>query len=386
MSHIPYSCQDIDDDDIAAVTAVLRSEYLTQGPMVAQFEDAFARRVGARHAVAVANATAALHVACLALGVAAGSRVWTSPNSFLASANCALYCGASVDFVDIDPVTRSMSVAALRGKLERAAECDELPQVIVPVDFAGLPCDLREMRELADKYGFALLEDASHATGASYQGQPVGSGHAHATVFSFHAVKIVTTAEGGIVTTRDAALAKRLRLLRSHGMTREPRDLLGEADGPWVYEQQLLGYNYRLTDLQAALGWSQLRRLDALHKARVALADRYDLLLRDLPLLLPARLPDRVSAWHLYVVEVDGARTACRRATLFDALRRAQIGANVHYIPIHTQPYYTSLGFKRGDFPAAERYYARAITLPLFPAMTHAQQDRVVDVLRGALR
>lgn len=386
MSHIPYSRQNIDDDDIAAVTAVLRSEYLTQGPMVAQFEETFARRVGARHAVAMANATAALHVACLALGVTAGSRVWTSPNSFLASANCVLYCGGDVDFVDIDPVTRNMSVAALRAKLERAAGRGELPQVVIPVDFAGLPCDLREMRELADKYGFALLEDASHATGASYQGQPVGSDYADATAFSFHAVKIVTTAEGGIVTTRDAALAKRLRLLRSHGMTREPEDLQHEVDGPWVYEQQLLGYNYRLTDLQAALGWSQLKRLDALHAARVALADRYDMLLRDLPLLLPARVPDRVSAWHLYVVEIDGARTTCRRATLFDALRRARIGANVHYIPIHTQPYYASLGFKRGDFPAAERYYARAITLPLFPAMTGEQQDFVVRTLTAALR
>jgi UDP-4-amino-4,6-dideoxy-N-acetyl-beta-L-altrosamine transaminase len=382
---IPYSCQQIEDEDIAAVNAVLRSPFLTQGPAVPAFEEAFAARHAVAHAVAVCNATAGLHIACLALGVGPGTRVWTSPNSFLASANAALYCGARIDFVDIDPATRNLSTAALAHKLEAAAARGELPQVVIPVDFGGLPCDWAEMRALADRWGFKLLQDASHATGASYQGRPVGSRHADVSVFSFHAVKIVTTAEGGMVTTQDAALAKRLRLLRSHGMTREPADLMEAPEGPWVYEQQLLGFNYRLTDLQAALGLSQLGRLEAMHARRVALAERYDALLAELPLLRPARLSDRVSAWHLYPVEIDDARCAKPRAAVFAALRAADIGVNVHYIPIHTQPHYRSLGFRRGDFPAAERYYARALSLPLFPALSDAQQDHVVATLRAAL-
>lgn len=386
MSAIPYSCQNITDDDIAAVTAVLRSEYLTQGPAIPVFENAFAARHQVTHAVAVSNATAGLHIACLALGVRAGSRVWTSPNSFLASANCALYCGATIDFVDIDPSTRNMSVAALRAKLEVAARGDALPQVVIPVDFSGLPCDLREMRELADRYDFRILEDASHATGASYLERPVGSAWADATVFSFHAVKIVTTAEGGIVTTRNAGLAQRLRLLRSHGMTRDVNEMERPSEGGWYYEQQLLGYNYRLTDLQAALGLSQLQRLDAMHSRRVALAERYDEMLAGLPLLTPTRLPDRVSAWHLYAIEIDdGSPSSRRRGDVFAGLRAAQIGVNVHYFPIHRQPFYERLGFRRGDFPVAERYYERAISLPLFPAMTEAQQARVVEALRGLL-
>ena len=294
MSFIPYSCQQIDDDDIAAVVAVLRSEYLTQGPAISEFERVFAQLHGVAHAVAVSNATAGLHIACLALGVGPGSRVWTSPNSFLASANAALYCGASIDFVDIDPVTRNLSVAALAARLEAAARSGSLPQVLIPVDFSGLPCDLREMRALADRYGFAIVEDASHATGAQYLGAPVGSAWADCSVFSFHAVKVVTTAEGGLVTTRSPALAERLRLLRSHGMTRDPALLRRVPEGPWVYEQQALGFNYRMTDLQAALGLSQLKRLPAMHARRIALADRYDELLAGLPLRLPARAGDRV--------------------------------------------------------------------------------------------
>jgi UDP-4-amino-4,6-dideoxy-N-acetyl-beta-L-altrosamine transaminase len=385
MTPIPYSCQNIDEADIAAVMAVMRSEFLTQGPAVADFEDSFAQLHQVAHAVAVANATAGLHIGCLALGIGPGKRVWTSPISFLASANCALYCGAEVDFVDIDPGTRNMSVAALADKLQRAAALGKLPDVLIPVDFSGLPCDLREMRELADRYGFRILEDASHATGASYLGHPVGSAHAHATVFSFHAVKVVTTAEGGMVTTQDSALAKRLRLLRSHGMTRDQSDLLAPSEGPWVYEQQWLGFNYRMTDLQAALGRSQLARLTALHQARITLADRYDEGLAELPLRLPPRHADRVSAWHLYAIEIDATRCPRSRAEVFAALREQGIGVNVHYIPIHTQPYYRALGFARGDFPAAEQYYAAAISIPLFPAMTAQQQQRVVEAIRAAL-
>jgi UDP-4-amino-4,6-dideoxy-N-acetyl-beta-L-altrosamine transaminase len=385
MSFIPYSCQTIEEEDVAAVVAALRSDYLTQGPLIPQFEQAFADRHEAGEAVAVANATAALHIGCLALGAAPGTRVWTSPNSFLASANCALYCGATVDFVDIDPGTRNLSVRALRAKLEAAQASGTLPQIVIPVDFSGLPCDAREIRELADTYGFRILRDASHATGASSGGRPVGSEFADATVFSFHAVKIVTTAEGGMITTHDAALARRLRLLRSHGMTRDPAEMDRAPEGPWFYQQVALGFNYRITDLQAALGLSQLRRLGPMHARRVALADRYDELLRGLPLRLPPRLADRESSWHLYVVEVDPDRTRVTRRELFEALRAAGIGVNVHYIPIHLQPYYRALGFRPGDCPAAESYYANAISLPLFPRMTDAQQDTVVGVLRSVL-
>lgn len=383
MVPIPYSCQNISEDDIAAVVAVLRSEYLTQGPAIGAFEAAFAQRHQVAHAVAVANATAGLHIACLALGIGPGKRVWTSPNSFVASANCALYCGASVDFVDIDPATRNLSVDALADKLARAAAVGGLPDLLIPVHFAGLPCDLREMRRLADRYGFRILEDASHATGASYLGAPVGSAWADATVFSFHAVKILTTAEGGMVTTQDAALARQLQLLRSHGITRDPSEMQQAAPGPWYYEQQRLGFNHRMTDLQAALGLSQLARLDALHASRVALADRYDHLLAGLPLILPTRQPDRVSAWHLYAVEVDASATDVSRAQVFQALRDAGIGVNVHYIPIHLQPFYAAMGFAQGAFPAAERYHQQALSLPLFPAMAAAQQQRVVDTLRA---
>ena len=383
MAFIPYSTQSIDEDDIAAVTAVLRADYLTQGPAIPAFEEAFARRHGAKHAVAINNATSALHLACLALGVGPGSLVWTSPNSFVASANCALYCGAKVDFVDIDPKSRNMSLPALRDKLAAAKAAGTLPNVLIPVDFAGLPCDLQEMRALADDYGFRIIEDASHATGSSYLGAPTGSAWSDLTVFSFHAVKIVTTAEGGMITTNDAALADELRLLRSHGITRDTARMQGESEGPWYYEQTALGYNYRLTDIQAALGSSQLARLPTMQARRTALADRYDTILADLPVTLPYRSNDRTSAWHLYAVEIDPAGPS--RRVVFDAMRAAEIGVNVHYIPIHTQPHYLGLGFKRGDFPAAEHYYAHAISLPLFPAMTEQQQDFVASTLRAAL-
>ena len=383
MTSIPYSRQDITEQDVEAVASALRSDFLTQGPGVPTFEAAFAARHEVRHAVAVANATAGLHIACLALGLGPGDRAWTTPNSFVASANCVRFCGASVDFVDIDAATRNMSLPALRARLEVAARDGSLPKLVIPVDFAGLPCDLREMRELADRYGFRLLSDSSHATGASYQGRPIGGQHAHATVFSFHAVKIVTTAEGGMVATQDDAVAQRLRLLRSHGITRDPAEMEDAPEGPWYYEQQVLGFNYRLTDLQAALGTSQLRRLDGLHARRIELADRYDQMLAGLPLRLPARLPDRVSAWHLYVVEIDAQRCGAARADVFARMRAAGIGVNVHYIPIHLQPDYRRLGFRPGDFPAAERYYGAALTLPLFPAMSAEQQARVVE---GAAR
>lgn len=385
MAFIPYSRQDVSEADIAAVVQVLRSDFLTQGPQVPAFEEAFAALHQVRHAVAVSNATAGLQLACLALGVGPGSRVWTTPNSFLASANCALYCGATVDFVDIDPSTRNMGLTALQDKLEQAAARDALPDVVIPVDFSGLPCDLRGIRALADRHGFKIIEDASHATGASVEGRPVGSRFADASVFSFHAVKIVTTGEGGMVTTQDDETARQLRLLRSHGMTRDAGEMERQPDGPWYYEQQALGYNVRMTDVQAALGLSQLGRIEEMHAQREAIATRYDGLLAALPVLLPPRLPACRSAWHLYVIEIDDTRTDRARRDVFEKLRAAGIGVNVHYIPIHTQPFYQRLGFRIGDFPFSERYYARAISLPLYPALSAADQDKVVATLAEAL-
>lgn len=377
---IPYSRQEISEADIAAVTDLLRSDFLTQGPKGAEFEKAFAARHQVAHAVGVSNATAGLHLGCLALGVGTGSLVWTSPNSFVSSANCALFCGASVDFVDIDPITRNMSVEALTAKLEAADKVGTLPDVVIPVDFAGLPCDLTEMRALADRYGFAILADASHATGATYQGRPIGSAFADITVFSFHAVKIVTTAEGGMVVTQSEALAEKLRRLRSHGVTRDPALMQRACEGAWVYEMTDLGWNHRLTDLQSALGLSQLERLDQWREARERHADRYDALLADGPFRRPARANDRLSAWHLYAVELT-QDTAASRSDVFAGMRADGIGVNVHYIPIHSQPFYERRGFKRGDFPNAIAYYDRALSLPLFPAMTEEQQDSVVETL-----
>ena len=385
MDDIPYSRQSIDAADIAAVTEALQSPFLTQGPAVPRFEAAMAERHEAAHAVAMSNATSALHAACLALGLGRGDLLWTSPLSFVASSNCGLYCGASVDFVDIDPVTRNMSVEALAAKLRLAERDGQLPKIVIPVDFSGLPCDLPEIRQLADRYGFAIISDSSHAVGATLRDRPVGSRFSDITVFSFHPVKIITTAEGGMCVTQEASLAEKLRLLRSHGITRDPARMAGVPDGPWYYEQIALGFNFRMTDLQAALGTSQLSRLSSLQSAREERTRQYDSHLRDLPLRLPVRLADRQSAHHLYVVEVDETRTSVDRAAVFQALLDAGIRPNVHYIPIHLQPYYRALGFVPGDFPMAEAYYRRTITLPLFPNMTDAQIERVMATLREVL-
>lgn len=391
MEYIPYATQSINEDDLAAVREVLTSGWLTQGPAVPRFEQAFAALHSVAHAVAVCNATAGLHIACLALGAGSGKTVWTSPNSFVASSNCALYCGADVDFVDIDPATRNMSVSALAAKLEQAEHDGKLPAIVIPVHFAGLACDLAPMRVLADRYGFKILEDASHAVGASYNGQPIGSRCADASVFSFHPVKIVTTGEGGMVTTPDAALARQLQLLRSHGITREAVEMqqANASTGAWHYEQHSLGFNYRLTDIQAALGSSQLQRISAFHAAREHLADRYDQLLAGLPLRLPARVPGpgstARSSWHLYVVEIVPGPRVADRATVFARLRAAGIGVNVHYEPIPLQPYYRGLGFEPGQFPAAEAYAAQALSIPLYPTLSDEQQNHVVAELKKAL-
>lgn len=382
---IPYGKHDVSDADERAVLEVLRSDFLTQGPAVPRFERAIAERVGAAHAVAVNSATSALHIACLALDLGPGDLLWTVPNTFIASANCARYCGADVDFVDIDPRSRNLSVGALADKLEKAAGQGRLPKIVVPVHFSGLPCNMAEIRRLSRQYGFFVIEDASHAVGARYQDTAIGDcRYSDITVLSFHPVKIITTAEGGMALTQDAELARRMEMFRSHGMEREPARFVDVPEGPWVYEMQALGYNYRLTDLHAALGLSQLERLDPILAARVTVAARYDELLKHLPVLVPAPSPDRSSAWHLYVIELaPGVRRS--RGEVFAAMRGVGVGVAVHYIPVHLQPYYRALGFKAGDFPHAEAYYRRCITLPLYPGLGPTQQDQVVHALIGAV-
>jgi UDP-4-amino-4,6-dideoxy-N-acetyl-beta-L-altrosamine transaminase len=383
---IPYGRQAIVDDDIAAVVEVLRSDFLTQGPQVPRFELAIAAVCDAPHAVAVNSATSALHIACLALDVGPGDLVWTSPNTFVASANCARYCGADVDFVDIDPVTLNMSVTALEQRLVEAQEKGRLPKVVIPVHFSGLPCDMARIDALAKRFRFRVIEDASHAIGARHADGWVGDcRYSDITVFSFHPVKIITTAEGGLATTRSAELARRLRTLRSHGITRDPAEFDHKNEGPWYYEQRVLGFNYRLTDLQAALGTSQLKHLRAWIDRRHVLADQYDVALTGLPLVLPVRFADSRSALHLYVVQVDPARTTVSRREAFDRLRAAGIGVSVHYIPVHVQPDYVNLGFREGQFPNAERYYSRCISLPMFATLTDDDQQRVIEALRKAL-
>jgi UDP-4-amino-4,6-dideoxy-N-acetyl-beta-L-altrosamine transaminase len=387
MSHIPYGRQDVLTEDIDAVVSVLRSDWLTQGPTVPRFEAAVAGYCGARHAVAVNSGTSALHIACLALGLKAGDRLWTSANTFVASANCGLYCGADVDFVDIDPRSYNMSVDALAAKLTTAEKQGRLPKVVVPVHFAGQSCDMLRIRALADRYGFRIVEDAAHAIGGRYRGAPVGDcRYCDVAVFSFHPVKAVTTGEGGVAVTNDAELASHMARLRSHGTTHDPNRMHGESDGPWYYQVLELGWNYRMTDIQAALGVSQMLRLDDYVRRRTALAARYDRLLADSGLTLPWRDPACASAWHLYVVGWNEEASGLSRAEAFARLRAAGIGVNVHYIPLHTHPYFGNLGFRAGQFPNVEAYYARALTLPLFPNLTEAQQERVVETLMGMLQ
>lgn len=382
---IPYGRQDITQADIDDVVTVLRSDFLTQGPAVPAFEAALAAKVGGGYGVAFNSATSALHVACLALNLGPGDWLWTTPITFVASANCALYCGAQVDFVDIDPRTYNLCPHALAAKLEQAEREGRLPKVVVPVHLCGQPCDMEAIHRLAQQYGFRIIEDASHAVGGRYQDQPIGnSRYSDITIFSFHPVKIITSAEGGMAMTNDAVLAERMGLLRSHGITREPAAMTHAPDGPWYYQQVELGFNYRMTELQAALGRSQLQRLEQYVAARHQRAAVYDAALASLPVTRPWQHPDSYSGYHLYVIRLPGASLAHRRQ-VFESLRAAGIGVNVHYIPVHTQPYYQALGFALGDFPEAERYYAEAISLPLYPLLTDDQQQHVVRALEQAL-
>lgn len=380
---IPYGRQSINATDIQAVVDTLQSDFLTQGPAVPAFEQALADYCQVPYAIAMNSATSALHVACLALGVAAGDIVWTSPISFVASANCALYCGATIDFVDVDADTGLMSVEALAAKLQQADAQNKLPKVLIPVHLAGHSCEMQQIAALCQPYNIRIIEDASHAIGGQYQQQKVGSCQfSDITVFSFHPVKIITTAEGGMALTKDLSIATKLRLLRSHGITRAADEMTEVSHGPWYYQQIALGLNYRMTDLQAALGLSQYQRLDAFIAQRLAAVSRYQTLLKDLPLAIPSEARDGQSAWHLYIIRLDDAD---KRLAVFTALRHADIGVNVHYIPIHTQPYYQQLGFQWGDFPQAENFYSKIISLPMYADLTEEQQLYVAEHLRAAL-
>jgi UDP-4-amino-4,6-dideoxy-N-acetyl-beta-L-altrosamine transaminase len=388
MNAIPYGRQDITQADIDAVVAVLRSDFLTQGPMVPAFERAVAEYCGAAHVVAVNSATSALHIACLALGVGPGDLVWTSPVTFVASSNCALYCGATVDFVDIDPRTYNMCVARLSEKLAAARALGRLPKVVIPVHMCGQSCDMAAIGALSLEYGFRIIEDASHAIGGRYKGAPVGQGkYSDVTVFSFHPVKIVTSGEGGMAVTQDPHLGQKLRLLRSHGITSTPSEMEAMPDEEiWNYQQIALGFNYRMTDIHAALGLSQMARLDGFVQRRHEIAARYDQALADLPLTLPWQQPDAHSSYHLYPIRVKPQRSGPDQKHVYQALRQQGILVNLHYIPVYRQPYYARLGFRAGHCPEAEQFFRETISIPMYAALTDEQQGEVIEAIRKAVR
>lgn len=380
-----YGKQTLDENDINAVVEVLKSDFLTQGPTIGKFEKCVANYCGAKYAVAVTNATSALHIACLAAGLGKGDTLWTSPITFTASANCGRYCGANVDFVDIDNNTYNMSVEELEAKLTKA---EVLPKVLVPVHLAGQSCDMEKIHALAKKFNITVIEDASHAIGADYKDTKVGScKYSDMTVFSFHPVKIVTTGEGGMVLTNSKDLYDKLVLYRSHGITRTPELMTKEADGPWYYQQIDLGFNYRMTDMQAALGYSQMYKVDEFVARRRELAARYNELLKDLDMLkLPYQDESTASSWHLYIVRVDFSKISKTKKQIFAEMKDKGVCLNLHYIPVHTQPYYEKLGFKQGDFPSSEKYYEEAFTLPLYYSLTNEQQDHIVKALKEVFK
>ncbi|OEE83854.1 UDP-4-amino-4,6-dideoxy-N-acetyl-beta-L-altrosamine transaminase [Enterovibrio norvegicus FF-162] len=383
---IPYGKQEITQQDIDGVVEVLQSDFLTQGPKVPEFEQALVEKTGAKYALAVNSATSALHIACLALGLGENDWLWTTPITFVASANCGLYCGARVDFVDIDSATYNMCPKKLEAKLVLAKANGTLPKIVVPVHLCGQPCDMQAISKLSKQYGFKVIEDASHAIGGKYRDQPIGSCEfSDITVFSFHPVKIITTAEGGAVVTNDKELAEKMALLRSHGITRDLDKMQGESHGGWYYQQIALGFNYRMTELQAALGVTQIKRLEAFIEARHRLANRYNELLQSLPLVLPYQLENTYSGLHLYVIRLKLNEINLSHSEVFDSLRNQGVGVNIHYIPVHTQPYYKAMGFTDGDFVESEKYYSDAISLPMFHTMTTEQQDTVVSVLTEIL-
>jgi UDP-4-amino-4,6-dideoxy-N-acetyl-beta-L-altrosamine transaminase len=384
---IPYGKHDINQNDVYAVIGVLQSDFLTQGEQVPLFEKTVSMYCEVKYGVAVNSATSALHIACLALGLRKKDYLWTSTNSFVASANCGLYCDAKIDFVDIDPKTYNLSVIELERKLIQAKQENKLPKILIPVHFAGQSCDMKKILSLSREYGFKIIEDASHAIGGKYLEKSIGGcQYSDITVFSFHPVKIITTAEGGLATTNSKKIAEKMRLFRSHGITHDKSLMTRDPDGDWYYQQVGLGFNYRMTELQAALGISQMKRLDEFVAKRHILKERYDLLLSDLPIIEPYQDKDNYSALHLYPIQIDLNKVSKNREQIFNVLRENGVGVNVHYIPIHTQPYYLQFGFSEGDFPNSESYYNRTISIPLFHTMTAEQQDEVLDVLKRALQ
>ncbi|MDC0008650.1 UDP-4-amino-4,6-dideoxy-N-acetyl-beta-L-altrosamine transaminase [Amylibacter sp.] len=381
---IPYGRQDVSQQDIDAVVDVLKSNFLTQGPKVPAFESALTSHTGADYAVAVNSATSALHIACMALELGVGDWLWTSPVTFVASANAGLYCGAKIDFVDVDSRTYNLCPTELERKLESACLKGRLPKVLVPVHMGGQPCDMKKIRELCNKYNVKIIEDASHAIGGSYQSEPIGScKYSDITVFSFHPVKIVTTAEGGAALTNDHELATKMALYRSHGITRNHDEMTEISHGAWYYQQITLGYNYRMTELQAALGISQMMRLTAFVATRHKIAERYGFLLKDLPVEIPYQLENTYSGLHLYVIRLKLGEFSATHKEVFEGFRENDIGVNVHYIPVHLQPYYAAMGFQKGNFPESEKYYSEAISLPMYPTLSEKDQDKVVEVLRS---
>jgi len=383
---IPYGKQDINQADIDSVVNVLKSDFLTQGPQVPLFEKTVSDYCGSEYAVVANSATSALHIACMALNLGKGDYLWTSPNTFVASANCGLYCGAQVDFVDIDPLTYNLSSLELEKKLIQAKQDNKLPKIVIPVHFAGQSCDMQKIHSLSKEYGFKIIEDASHAIGGKYLDQPIGGcQYSDITVFSFHPVKIITTAEGGLATTNDKELLTRMQLFRSHGVTRDPELMNKETEGGWYYQQVELGFNYRMTELQAALGVSQMERLDEFVALRHQRQVRYDKLLKGLPIVVPYQSLDSYSALHLYPIQLELENISKSHTQVFDELRQKGLGVNLHYIPVHIQPYYEKMGFSRGDFPEAEKYYSRAISIPIFQGLTIEIQDEVVNALKKVL-
>jgi UDP-4-amino-4,6-dideoxy-N-acetyl-beta-L-altrosamine transaminase len=388
INQIPYGRQDISEEDIRAVVSVLRSDYLTQGDVVPQFENAVAGYCNVRAGVAVNSATSALHIACLALDVCTGDRVWTSPITFVASANCALYCGALIDFVDIDPATYNLSIECLTEKLELAEKSGKLPKVVIPVHLCGQSCDMLAIYLLSKKYGFKIIEDASHAIGGRYKGKPIGNcQYSDITVLSFHPVKIITTGEGGMALTNDVALEKRMRLFRSHGITSATDEMKPRPESEqWNYQQIELGFNYRMTDIHAALGLSQMKRLDEFVVKRQAIATKYTAMLADLPLITPWQHADCYSAYHLYVIRLKLSEVRKSHRQVYDAMRAKNILVNLHYIPVYRQPYYESLGFKSGYCEQAEKYYSEVLSIPIFFGLSHEQQKYVISSLEEILK
>jgi UDP-4-amino-4,6-dideoxy-N-acetyl-beta-L-altrosamine transaminase len=383
---IPYGRQSINKSDVDSVISVLKSDYLTQGEVLPRFERAVARYCGANYSVAVNSATSALHIACLALGLGRGDWLWTSPITFVASSNCGLYCGANIDFVDIDLQSYNLCPKELKNKLQVAKRKGVLPKVLVVVHFSGQPCKMEEVHKLSLQFGFKIIEDASHAIGARYKNFPVGNcKYSDVTVFSFHPVKIITTGEGGMSLTNNVELFNKMKLFRSHGITRDTSQMIGNSDGDWYYQQIQLGFNYRMTEIQAALGLSQMDRLDDFILKRHDIAQRYDKMMLDFPLITPKQDVNSFSSFHLYIIRLDLSKIKKTRKQVFNYLRESGIGVNVHYVPVHLQPYYKSMGFRRGDFPKAESYYMNSISLPLFPDLKESEQDKIIKVLERVL-